>query len=386
MSKNINQKVINNAISAYLMVFISWLFLFNKDNENINNDFVKNHTKSAMTIHLMIVLNYIIFISYWVFWNLSVFWYTLNTIFADILFILIWIIFVNWIYNAFKWNEFKIWGFIKKTKWLSLDLNNDNNFDEKDKLNILLTHIPFLWFIIWSKFKNEKIENIIKLNLLVSLILVLIYIFWHNNITNFLSLIYIIYIVFAWVNLYIREELIIINLPYYFLPKWKLLLQKVLFKYFKYYFKWEFKNFDQLKNEQIEKELRIEKEEIEELNKLEDVHLSKNMIYIPILNFIFLFQKENKYKFHIRNAMIINLLLIILITLIMFSFVSSSILLLILFPICFGFWMISEAYYKMPYIYETYRFINYVFHIFKSSKNEIQKRKKEVVEVNLKVE
>ncbi|NCO31585.1 hypothetical protein GW891_01940 [bacterium] len=64
MSEKINQKVINNAISAYLMVFISWLFLFNKDNENINNDFVKNHTKSAMTIHLMIILNYIIFVSY----------------------------------------------------------------------------------------------------------------------------------------------------------------------------------------------------------------------------------------------------------------------------------------------------------------------------------
>ena len=76
----------------------------------------------------------------------------------------------------------------------------------------------------------------------------------------------------------------------------------------------------------------------------------------------------------------------ILIILIIFSFVSSSILLLILFPICFGFWKINEPYYRMPYIYETYRFINYVFHIFKSSKNEIQKRKKEVIEVNLKVE
>ena len=64
MSENINNKIINNAVSAYLMLFISWMLLINKSNPYINNDFVKNHTKSSIIIHLMIIINYIVFISY----------------------------------------------------------------------------------------------------------------------------------------------------------------------------------------------------------------------------------------------------------------------------------------------------------------------------------
>lgn len=385
MSENINNKIINNAITAYLMIFISWMLLLNKSNPYINNDFVKGHTKSSIIIHIMLIINYIIFISYKLLWNIDILWFSLNIILANIIFVFIWIIFVNWIYHAYKWEEFKVWGFIKKSNWISLDLNNDNNFDEKDKLNLLLSHIPFLWFIVWSKIKNERVENILKLNLLISVILSLIYIFWHNNITNFISLFYIIFIVFSSVNLYVKEELITINLPYYFLPKWKIMLQKVLFKYFLNYFKWDFKNFDTLKENQINKDKEIEEKDLEYLNWLNEVKLNKKLIYIPILNLIFLFQDENKHTFHIRNWIIISILIIISIILILLSIISSKWLLLFLFPICFWLGKIDELNYKMPYIYEIYRFINYIKNIFKSSKKEISKRKKEVIEVNLKV-
>jgi len=45
------------------MVFVSGLFLFNKINPYLNNDFVKKHTKSALLIHLGFLLTYVIFIS-----------------------------------------------------------------------------------------------------------------------------------------------------------------------------------------------------------------------------------------------------------------------------------------------------------------------------------
>jgi hypothetical protein len=61
---SIHQKSINNAISAYLMVFISVIFLFNKKNDFLNNNFVKSHTKVAFLIHLSFLINYIIFISF----------------------------------------------------------------------------------------------------------------------------------------------------------------------------------------------------------------------------------------------------------------------------------------------------------------------------------
>jgi uncharacterized membrane protein len=59
---NLDPKIKANALTAYLLVFISFLFLFNKSNKYINNDFVKGHTKTAFLIHIMLVLVYVIFI------------------------------------------------------------------------------------------------------------------------------------------------------------------------------------------------------------------------------------------------------------------------------------------------------------------------------------
>lgn len=385
MSENINQKIIINAVSAYFMVFISWMLLLNKTNSYINNDFVKNHTKASIIIHLMITLNTIIFLFYKLFWNIIFLWFSLNIIIANIIFLLIWILFINGIYNAISSREFNIWNFIQKTKWISLDINNDKNFDEKDKLNVLLSHIPFVWFIVWAKINNKKVENIIKLNLLISVIICLIYIFWYDNITSIFILFYIIFIVFSWVDLYSRDELISIELPYYFLPKWKIILQKVIFKYFLNYFKWDFKNFEELKIEQFNKFEEFKKQDLKKLEESPELKLNKNMIYIPILNFIFLFQNENKYSIHIRNGIVISIIMIIILLLIFTSIISSRWIILLAFPICFWLWKINELTYRMPYIYEIYRFYKYISNIFVKSKKQIQEKKNEVIEVNLKV-
>jgi hypothetical protein len=62
MQEKIEQKSINNAIAAYLMIVASWFFPLNKDNKYINNDFVKKHTKSAFILHILLILNFVIFI------------------------------------------------------------------------------------------------------------------------------------------------------------------------------------------------------------------------------------------------------------------------------------------------------------------------------------
>ncbi len=82
MQENIEQKSINNAISSYLMIIASWFFLINKDNKHINNDFVKKHTKSAIILHLLFILTYVIFIYNWLFKNIIIFSYWLNILIA----------------------------------------------------------------------------------------------------------------------------------------------------------------------------------------------------------------------------------------------------------------------------------------------------------------
>jgi hypothetical protein len=61
-----------------------------------------------------------------------------------------------------------------------------------------------------------------------------------------------------------------------------------------------------------------ENEEEKELILKKELKLPKFLIYIPIINLIFLFFKNTKYRFHIINGLIITLILIITIILSIF--------------------------------------------------------------------
>jgi len=63
MSEKLTEKIKNNAIISYLFIFINIMFLFSK-NKDLNNDFVKNHTKTAIFIHIGFLINTIIFAYY----------------------------------------------------------------------------------------------------------------------------------------------------------------------------------------------------------------------------------------------------------------------------------------------------------------------------------
>jgi hypothetical protein len=52
LEENIEDKIKNNAIIAYLFILVNITFLFNKSNRLLDNSFVKNHTKTAILIHL----------------------------------------------------------------------------------------------------------------------------------------------------------------------------------------------------------------------------------------------------------------------------------------------------------------------------------------------
>lgn len=386
MTENISQKSKNNAAISYWILFFSWLLFFNKKNPDIDNDFVKKHIRSSIVLHWLILLNYIIFISFGLFRRVWIFDFSLNIIIANILFFIILFLIIKWIYDAINWKEPNIWKAIKMTTSVWLDINNDNTYDEKDKLSIILAFIPFLWYISSSKYNNDKVQNIIKTNILASAFILFVYILWYNNITNLLSLIYIIYIVFWWVYLYTKDTLISFSFPEWILPNKLLIKIKSFIKYLNYYFKWDFKKYEIIEQELITKNIQERDKWILQIDELEDLKLNKNLIYIPILNFIFLFQKENKYIYHIRNWVTISYLFIFAIILSIFGLLASKSLILFLYPICFGIWLINKKYYKMPFIYEIYEAFRYLKNIFFKSKQKIDEKRKTINEVNLKIE
>ncbi len=380
------KKIINNAISAYLLLMISWSFLLIKENRLINNDFVKNHSKASTILHISIFIVYVIFIYFWFLDIFSIFSIWLNTIIAAIFFIVILAFMILWIYKASNFEKFDLWETIKIKDKTVLDITKDWDFWEKDKLTLIFSYIPFIGYIFSSKYdKNPEVKSILRFNVFSSSIITIIYLLWYGNLTSLILLIYIIFIAFIWVNLFGKSELINFNLSPLFDAEKQVKYLKYGLKYLKNYLKSDFKHFEDIKKEQEEIEKNLENLEIEKLSKLEDFNLSKIIIYIPIINFISLFQKENKLKFHIRNAIILSLIFIIFSLLVFYNIYSYKIFIVLAFPISFWIWNLYKSYYKMPFIYEIYEFFAFVKNLFIKNKNKFNEKRKEVKEVNLKV-
>ncbi len=380
-----NKKVINNAISAYLLLFISSMFLLNKRDQYINNNFVRSHTKVALIIHFLFLLTLIVFSSFWLWEEIQIYNFWLNDIIWTSIFLMLFLSLITWIYRAFLWETFKLWDIkIYSSSSELIDINWDWKISEKDKIKIILNYIPFIWFIDFWKYKNNQlIRKVNKFNLYCSIIIMIFYVIWSYNIANLFVLFYIIFVVYVWINL-LNDKVISINLPKIFLsPEEKYYFTKNLKKYLSNYLNdKEFIPLNEIikseTHKQNEMELKVEKE----LENKKDIKIKKSLIYIPFLNLIFIFLLNSKYKYHIINGLVITILLIISILLNKFWFIYSSVNLLFLFPIFYGIWYIdSRLAYRMPYIFMFYslvsNFLSSIKNIFKKT-NEIRKKEDKI--------
>jgi len=387
----IHQKSINNAISAYLMLFISWLFIFNKKNDYINNDFVKSHTKIAFLIHLSFLINYLIFISYSFLKNIQIPFinYNLNYILANIIFTILFIMLLYWMYKASKRETLKISEILNIWKVEKIiDINWDWILDEKDKLTLILSYIPFIWYITQAEhYKEKNIKNIIKLNLYFSIILSLIYISDNKNIVLLFWLFYIIFAVFSSINIVAREKIISLNLEFIFSPTEIVIYFKAFLKYlYNYFRKKDFIDLSNISKIYLEKDKENETNNNELLKKLPYTKLNNLLIYIPFINLITIFFRQSNKKIHIINWVMITIFFIIFIILDYYNYISNSSYILLIFPIFFWYWYINtRPSYKIPIIYDLFEILNYIKNIFIKTKKTIKVKQSEIREETIKV-
>ncbi len=389
--ENITEKIRNNAMIAYLFIFINISFLTNKNKVNINNDFVKNHTKTAILIHLWFLINAIIFAYFWLWFNTKLLWYSISDIIAITIFLILFWLLVIWMYRAYNWRTFKIWETLNyKNEAKILDITSNWKFDEKDKLTILLSRIPFVGFIIYPKYKNNSlIESNTKLNLYFSIIFISLYVFWNPNLATLFLLVYIIFIVATAVYLFIQNEIININLSK--LPNSHLILNyyKTAKTYFSNYFwnKKEFPNFSEILKLKLEEE-KIKNKTSENNLKIKDNFKLKNfIIYIPIINIITLFNLNTKQQKHIINWLLITIIFIIILVLNHFYWLNNNYLLFLLFPITFGYWYLKAGImnYEIPFLFSIYNIYSWIKNKFKKLFSKAQTLKNTTKEINLKV-
>lgn len=360
-----NKKIINNAISAYFMIFVSVFFLFNKENKYLNNQFVKKHTKSALLIHLGFFLSYFVFIHLWAFAGIMIFWKSLHIISASIsCLILLWIL-IFWMYKAQKSQDFILTDFLHIFKMQKIQTSSQNiDLQEREKMNFIMAHIPFIWFVNYAKNSEKKyIQNATKLNLFVSVFFVLFLSFDFINISNFLLLIYSIYLVFIWINIFTTNNIFTLDLDFIPSPEKKYFLTRAWFEYMRNYFSGtKLEKFNYYYEKQREISLENSKINYQNIQTLPDISGPKWLIYIPIINFVCLFQKNKKQKFHIRNGVILSILFILLFIITVFTQLEAILLVLLVFAFCYGYWYLKyNPVYKMPYVYMFYHFFEKLF-------------------------
>lgn len=366
LEKEKNKKIINNAISAYLMIFVSGLFLFNKINPNLHNNFVKKHTKSALFIHLVFLLTYIIFISNGLFSTIVIWGFGLNFVISTSLCISLLGVLLFGIYRASRWELFGISEIatgskIEKIAWIQ---SEKVSFNEREKLNILLAYIPFIWFYNFPKhLDNTYVKNATKLNLITTILLIILYNFGFINLVLLFILLYIIYIVFISINLFTTDKIIEIRLHDVFAPEKKYYFTKAIFVYL-----WDYISGAKLQKlsiyyNNILEQVEIEKKQnYETMISLPELRFPKFLIYIPFINLIYNFVKINKYTSHIRNGSVLTILFILALFGLYISTLSYGFLYLFLIIVFYWIWYIQTTpSYKMPYVYIWYTLIQQLF-------------------------
>ena len=389
INQDLDQKKVRaNAVSSYLLLFISLAFLLNKQDPHINNDFVKSHTKAAGIIHLWLLITAIVFLYYGTGINFSILGYSIDQIIAISLFFILSSFLALGIVKAHTGQEFKIWESLEfyKNKGI-LGINQKSEISEKDKLTIVLSKIPFIGFFVYAKHKKSSIlKNNVKLNLIITSILLLLYIYWNPNLANLLLLVYIIFVVFSAINLFTQNKIINFNLEKVPFPKELSFYLKALKIYLLNYFskKKEFESFSKILEQVKVKELEKENEFNKQIEKLEDFKLPKIIIYIPVLNLISLFNYNSKQKHHIINGVLLTILFIIIgLTKWFFSYYQ----LLLLLPI--SFWLAEllawNNYYKIPFLYDFYELFTFTKSKTKKAVETLKEKQKEEKSLNIKV-
>jgi len=366
-----NDKTIYNSVQkwnakiSYLLLFLVAWFFINKTNPNVNNDFVRSHSKIALVLHVFLLLNYVIFILYWdwIWINFQVFLnYTLNEIIAIIIFLFLFLLMLIWISKANKWEIFSL---SKTIKFWNISLDNiynniSTNKDEEYKLAVLMSRIPLIWFILTERYKDDiVVKNSNKLNFIISFLIIYVFIYINTDLASLLFLSYIIFIIFLIILLLNNNRIIYYNLDFISnIRSIYIYVNTSILYIYNYYIKSNFIKFDKIKSDFISK---LESEDLvimQDLLKNKDYTLSKAIIYIPILNLINLFFINTKYKIHIINTIIISILYIIS-CLLFWSYNNYQIFLVFLLVYWAG--NISNLWFRMYFIYDIYSFLKFIY-------------------------
>lgn len=367
-----NKKVINNAMSAYF--WVGALLLLPSKKENINHPFVKKHARSAVFIHSLMLINYIIFISYSLLGQFSLYGYGVNHIIAALVFLGLsgWLLYG--VSKASTGDDFSIQDMAAMSKADRIIEFKNSNLNEQWMLTIILSLVPFVGFTLRGKFRNYKspiLENNFKLNFIVSFFISLFFVYSYENLGLIFILIYTIFVVFYSVLLVSKNNLISLNLEK--VPTVEDLYTNTIAmcRYLKNYFSGkEFQSLTTLISEQKSNFIQTENENKILLETYTHGKLPKYLYYIPFVNILGLVDIRSHYQFHVVYGILLSAL-----SWAIWYFGYNNYQVLLFFPLAYGIGYTKILAYRSPLLYEIYVTLRYIARkVFSSAKDVKEKR------------
>lgn len=380
----INNKVKWNALISYFMVVVNLGFLMSK-NPDVSHPFVKHHVKSAFTLHLLLLGMFFI-MSYPFLDGISLLWYSLNTLITIALSMSI---FAGMLYGMLQAHRGKtatlgeMFGAAGVSKNM-LQNKKTEEISEEDQSALILCHVPFFGYIIYPKYKKlPHISDIIKINFLVTLLACFILIAGYISLASIIMLAYTIWSVFNCSKLVISKEISTPDLS--MIPSMQesyLMLISALAYSGNSMKKNTFVPFRKILEEKAANTFEQEKENLEKIKSLPKGKFPGVILYIPILNIIWIFSMKTRDAYHAKNGLVLTVVFLVM----CFVFYrNSDVFLLLLFPVCFWIWYLQRKAYQMPYVYDIYAFIAWILWKIGSIFSKTRKLQKTQVSESIKM-
>lgn len=369
-------------MSAYFLFILCVWFLFNKD-PNINHPFVKNHTRIALTLHVIfLVMLWVMSFSFLD--GIHLLWISVNTLITMWLSFIILAALIFWAIKAHK-GETLSFGEIFEAGWANkklLQKESSVNIDEENIALLIITHIPFLGFILYGKHKKlPHIHDIMTLNIWVSLLISILYISGFASLANVWLLVYVIWASFVSLRLIATKEISTLNLSSIPSGNELYIHIRTLISYAFHLLKSnkKFQSYATLYSENARTYTVGIQKHREHISKMPLAKIPHVLFYIPFVNLLWVFFLNSQQRYHIYNGFVITLFYIL--ALWVFG-MNTKVVLLLLFPICFGIWYLWYNGYMMPLISDIWKtlgtiwyWITHVFHRGKQLHKTVKEEK-----------
>ena len=384
MNESLDQKIVNNAVSAYFFLgpVLLLCLTFNKWSKYINHSFVRGHAQTSTVIILAFWLIFYALSYVSILWTISLFWYDFYYITRTVIALCVFACLVYGAFKAHQRQEFSVVDLWKLTHtWKYVQLQSNTVKREQDKTILVLSFIPFVGYMLYPRYeKHATIRSVNKINLYSFLIIIYLYVSGHNNFATLLLLLYIIYATYTAIQLYANNKIKVLNLENIWSVEEMYIRAKALTLYLYEYTKRspqfrEYSLYLKIERAKVRKQQTLTKQKLE---TKKDIPFPAWLLYIPFINLIGLKFLDSKYKTHIINGMVVNLLLIWIWLLTWFN---NAYWLFILFPISYGIANLKHIAYRFPVIYDIWKVQMQAWQKTKAFAQDINERRKTNKEV-----